>query len=127
MTGYRVAYLPGDGIGPEVCAVARRCADALGERFGFDILGWRGNGFFIRGIGHRRFNERRLCLLLRCWLDAGDDCLNEAIGNRRCTACDFKCFAEFHKLRPGAFPECMGRIECSKTKHFLERILLTLS
>jgi 3-isopropylmalate dehydrogenase len=34
---HRVAYLPGDGIGPEVCAVARRCADAAGERFGFEL------------------------------------------------------------------------------------------
>jgi len=32
-----VAYLPGDGIGPEVCAVARRCVDAAGERFGFAV------------------------------------------------------------------------------------------
>ena len=39
MTTYRVAYLPGDGIGPEVCAVARRCVDAAGERFGF-LVGW---------------------------------------------------------------------------------------
>ncbi|HEY6607717.1 MAG TPA: 3-isopropylmalate dehydrogenase [Candidatus Limnocylindria bacterium] len=37
MTAYRVAYLPGDGIGPEVCAVARGCVDALGERFGFSV------------------------------------------------------------------------------------------
>ena len=34
---YRVAYLPGDGIGPEVCAVARRCTDAAAERFGFEV------------------------------------------------------------------------------------------
>ena len=39
MTTYRVAYLPGDGIGPEVCAVARRCVDAAGERFGF-LVSW---------------------------------------------------------------------------------------
>jgi len=32
-----VAYLPGDGIGPEVCAVARRCVDAAGTRFGFAV------------------------------------------------------------------------------------------
>ena len=37
MTTYRVAYLPGDGIGPEVCAVARRCVDALGARFGYAV------------------------------------------------------------------------------------------
>ena len=34
---YRVAFLPGDGIGPEVSAVARRCVDAAGERFGFAV------------------------------------------------------------------------------------------
>ena len=32
-----MAYLPGDGIGPEVCAVARQCMDAAGERFGFAV------------------------------------------------------------------------------------------
>jgi 3-isopropylmalate dehydrogenase len=37
MRHHRVAYLPGDGIGPEVCAVARRCVDVAGERFGFDV------------------------------------------------------------------------------------------
>ena len=37
MRRHRVAFLPGDGIGPEVCAVARRCVDAAGERFGFDV------------------------------------------------------------------------------------------
>ncbi len=34
---YRVADLPGDGIGPEVSAVARRCVDAAGARFGFSV------------------------------------------------------------------------------------------
>ncbi len=34
---YRVAYLPGDGIGPEVSDVARRCVDAAGDRFGFSL------------------------------------------------------------------------------------------
>jgi 3-isopropylmalate dehydrogenase len=34
---HRVAYLPGDGIGPEVCDVARRVVDAAGERFGFAV------------------------------------------------------------------------------------------
>ena len=37
MRQHRVAYLAGDGIGPEVCAVARRCVDAAGERFGFAV------------------------------------------------------------------------------------------
>ena len=37
MSRYRVAYLPGDGIGPEVSAAARRCVDAAGERFGFSV------------------------------------------------------------------------------------------
>ncbi|HEX6390853.1 MAG TPA: 3-isopropylmalate dehydrogenase [Solirubrobacteraceae bacterium] len=34
---YRVVYLPGDGVGPEVLAAARRCVDAAGERFGFSV------------------------------------------------------------------------------------------
>ncbi len=34
---YRVAYLPGDGIGPEVSDAARRCVDAAGARFGFSV------------------------------------------------------------------------------------------
>ncbi|HEX7196735.1 MAG TPA: isocitrate/isopropylmalate family dehydrogenase, partial [Candidatus Limnocylindria bacterium] len=37
MRQHRVAYLPGDGIGPEVCAVARRCVDAAATTFGFEI------------------------------------------------------------------------------------------
>jgi 3-isopropylmalate dehydrogenase len=34
---HAVAYLPGDGIGAEVCEVARRCVDSLGLRFGFEV------------------------------------------------------------------------------------------
>ncbi|MDQ3148411.1 MAG: 3-isopropylmalate dehydrogenase [Chloroflexota bacterium] len=37
MRAHRVVYLPGDGIGPEVCAVARRCVDAVGAAFGFEV------------------------------------------------------------------------------------------
>jgi 3-isopropylmalate dehydrogenase len=37
VTAHRVAYLPGDGIGPEVCAVARRCVDAAGTAFDFEV------------------------------------------------------------------------------------------
>ena len=40
MRRHRVAYLGGDGIGPEVCAVARTCVDALGVRFSFAV-DWR--------------------------------------------------------------------------------------
>jgi 3-isopropylmalate dehydrogenase len=38
---HAVACLPGDGIGPEVTAEARRAVDAAGERFGFAI-DWTG-------------------------------------------------------------------------------------
>jgi 3-isopropylmalate dehydrogenase len=38
--GYRVAYLPGDGVGPEVTEVARSCVDAVAERRGFGVQ-WR--------------------------------------------------------------------------------------
>jgi 3-isopropylmalate dehydrogenase len=34
---YRIAYLPGDGVGPEVLAAARRCVEALGARHGFGV------------------------------------------------------------------------------------------
>jgi len=37
VTTYRVAALPGDGVGPEVLAQARRVLDAAGAAFGFDI------------------------------------------------------------------------------------------
>ncbi len=36
---YRIATIPGDGVGPEVVAAARRVVDAAGERFGFAV-GW---------------------------------------------------------------------------------------
>jgi 3-isopropylmalate dehydrogenase len=34
---YRIAAIPGDGVGPEVVAAARRVVDAAGERFGFEV------------------------------------------------------------------------------------------
>ncbi len=34
---YRIATIPGDGVGPEVVAAARRVANAAGARFGFAI------------------------------------------------------------------------------------------
>jgi 3-isopropylmalate dehydrogenase len=34
---YRVVAIPGDGVGPEVIAAARRVVDAAGERFGFAV------------------------------------------------------------------------------------------
>ena len=34
---FRVAAIPGDGVGPEVVAAARRVVDAAGDRFGFTI------------------------------------------------------------------------------------------
>ena len=37
MRRHRVAYLPGDGIGPEVCGVARRCVDLAGTTYGFEV------------------------------------------------------------------------------------------
>jgi 3-isopropylmalate dehydrogenase len=36
-TTYRIAAIPGDGVGPEVVAAARRVVDAAGERFGYDV------------------------------------------------------------------------------------------
>lgn len=34
---YRIATIPGDGVGPEVVGAARRVVDAAAERFGFDV------------------------------------------------------------------------------------------
>ena len=34
---YRVATIPGDGVGPEVVEAARRVVDAAGRRFGFSV------------------------------------------------------------------------------------------
>jgi 3-isopropylmalate dehydrogenase len=34
---YRIATIPGDGVGPEVVAAARRVLDAAATRFGFDV------------------------------------------------------------------------------------------
>ncbi len=34
---YRIAAIPGDGVGPEVVAAARRILDAAAERFAFDV------------------------------------------------------------------------------------------
>jgi 3-isopropylmalate dehydrogenase len=50
---YRVVTLPGDGIGPEVTAAARRVVDAAGERFGFEVA-WdehRFGGVAIDALG----------------------------------------------------------------------------
>ena len=37
MRTHRIAYLAGDGIGPEVCDVARRCLEVAGAAFGFEV------------------------------------------------------------------------------------------
>jgi len=38
MTSYRITLLPGDGIGPEITAVARQLLDAVSARHGFDLV-----------------------------------------------------------------------------------------
>jgi 3-isopropylmalate dehydrogenase len=37
VTTYRIATIPGDGVGPEVVAAARQVLDAAGRAFGFDV------------------------------------------------------------------------------------------
>jgi len=54
---YRIATIPGDGVGPEVVAAARRVLDAAAERFGFDV-GWSehaagGNAIDAHGVAIR--------------------------------------------------------------------------
>ena len=34
---YRIATIPGDGVGPDVVAAARRVVEATGSAFGFDV------------------------------------------------------------------------------------------
>ena len=38
MTSYRITLLPGDGIGPEITAVARQLLDAVSRRHGFELI-----------------------------------------------------------------------------------------
>jgi 3-isopropylmalate dehydrogenase len=38
MTSYRITLLPGDGIGPEILAVARQLLDAVSRRHGFELV-----------------------------------------------------------------------------------------
>ncbi len=45
---FRVATIPGDGVGPEVVEAARRVVDAAGERFGFSVE-W--SEHLVGGIG----------------------------------------------------------------------------
>ncbi len=37
LSRFHVVAIPGDGVGPEVVAAARRVVDAAGDRFGFDV------------------------------------------------------------------------------------------
>jgi 3-isopropylmalate dehydrogenase len=46
-TTLRVATIPGDGVGPEVVAAARRVVDAAGARFGF-VVDW--TEFLVGGV-----------------------------------------------------------------------------
>jgi 3-isopropylmalate dehydrogenase len=57
VTTYRIAAIPGDGVGPEVVAAGRRVLDAAATSFGFD-LGWSdiaagGNAIDAYGIAIR--------------------------------------------------------------------------
>ena len=38
MDQHRVVLLPGDGIGPEITAVARRMLEAIADRQGFELV-----------------------------------------------------------------------------------------
>jgi 3-isopropylmalate dehydrogenase len=38
MTSYRITLLPGDGIGPEITAVARQLLDAVSAKHGFELV-----------------------------------------------------------------------------------------
>jgi tartrate dehydrogenase/decarboxylase/D-malate dehydrogenase len=53
MTGYRVAVIPGDGVGTEVAAEAVQVLEATGSRFGFDLdaesFAWGCDWYLERG------------------------------------------------------------------------------
>jgi 3-isopropylmalate dehydrogenase len=54
---YRIATIPGDGVGPEVVVAARRVVDAAAERFAFDVE-WSehavgGNAIDLHGVAIR--------------------------------------------------------------------------
>ena len=35
--GYKIAVIPGDGIGPEIVREARKVLDAAGKKYGFSL------------------------------------------------------------------------------------------
>jgi 3-isopropylmalate dehydrogenase len=54
---YRIATIPGDGVGPEVVSAARRVVDAAAERFAFEVA-WSehaagGNAIDLHGVAIR--------------------------------------------------------------------------
>ena len=53
MSEYRVAVIPGDGVGPEVAAEATRIADAAAGKYGFgiefDTFDWSCDRYLERG------------------------------------------------------------------------------
>jgi 3-isopropylmalate dehydrogenase len=76
VTTYRIAAIPGDGVGPEVTGAARRVLDAAGEAFGFDIA-WSdvaagGNAIDAYGVAIRPEDVTRA--------GAGDAILLGAVG-----------------------------------------------
>jgi 3-isopropylmalate dehydrogenase len=51
-TSYRIATIPGDGVGPDVVAAARRVVDAAGAAFGF-VVEW--SEFLVGGAAIDRY------------------------------------------------------------------------
>jgi 3-isopropylmalate dehydrogenase len=72
----RIVFLPGDGIGPEVCAEARRVLDGIGESYGheFEVVeGEIGVTAIINSGDPLPGDTRRLCL-------SGDAVMLGAVG-----------------------------------------------
>jgi 3-isopropylmalate dehydrogenase len=80
MTTHRITLLPGDGIGPEITAVARRLLDAVAARHGFSLV------YDERPIGAAAIDASGVPLpestLEAC--RASDAVLLAAIGDPRC-------------------------------------------
>ena len=60
---YKIAVIPGDGIGPEIVAQAREVLDAAGKKFGFQLdyteLLWAGRRSTYTGCRSRTRRSRR--------------------------------------------------------------------
>lgn len=115
MPGYRIAVLPGDGIGPEVTREAERAMVAAAQAFDFEI---EREHWPIGGTALEKFDmpfpdaTREACLAADAiFLGAiGDPKWDHETGNRRCEAALLalrKALGGYANLRPVIVPESL--------------------